>query len=972
MVDPEVWRKLSAWFDEAAALEGPARAQWLADLALREPQAAAQLRQALEEDSQAGFAPLESWSVDPGLLRRRLHRAGGDTSGSAAGGPPEDLHGQRLGAWRLEAKLGQGGMGEVWLASRADGLFEAKAAIKLLRRDLPAARLAGRFARERAVLARLNHPAIARLLDAGVESQGQGEERVFLVLELVSGQSLASHVRRCCPLLAQRLRLLLQIAEAVDYAHAQLIVHRDLKPSNVLVTVDGAPKLLDFGIAGLLDSDPDHGEVEGSDLTRQTGRGLTLGYAAPEQITGAPVGTAADVFSLGVILFELLSGELPFGSRREGRVAREHAVLHDEPRRLADLAKQEAGQDPRGPGRPSDAARALGDLEAIAAKAMRKDPAQRYGSVRALIDDLQRWQAHVPVSVRRDHWQHRCRLWLRRNALAAGAAALVFLSLGAGLAAATWQWRRAEEAARHSAQVTRYLGDLLASARPESHGGKWPTVLELLDSSRIDLREKFRDDPDTRLGLLQVLTTTYNALNRFDYALPLAEEWVQLATQHLGPQAPGTLLARLEQGHGLQIMGMEGRAIAVLEPLREPLRRQFGERSAPYRDALMMLAACYMHSQRLPEAEQALAQAWALTQELGPVSELDRADYLNNLQVLRSKQGRPREALKILRESQPFWQSREPAHAMQILVMRRNYLNHQIGLAEFDDIEARSHQLLRDMDRLLGPGSDLALLQYAMLARYFSHTGQYAAAAKEYAALLDQAQAQGVSQNPELIWRPRAESLLVRSRARPELERSRWRAEADQLFSEIDASGPLLKGNALGAVQVLADLALAHEDGELAADLLARVVKVGGEAAPGSRLAQLQGQLARLQRDWPRSLRLLQGRADFFKQLDEPATDYGWSAQLDLAYTQVLMGESAAAKASLDLAETRRPKAMPQGHPLDALASLLRARLQATRVDDAAVLAAWGLLRAAQGRVEAGPPALEPQLPSASLGGLFF
>ncbi|RQO55550.1 hypothetical protein DBR47_20050 [Paucibacter sp. KBW04] len=969
MIDPEAWRRLSAWFDEAAALDGAAREQWLQALAEREPEAAAQLRQALATGMEGELLPLEHRAAGRAWARRISASAELESSGSAEGGPPEDLHGQRLGAWRLEAKLGQGGMGEVWLASRADGLFEAKAAIKLLRRDLPAARLAGRFARERAVLARLNHPAVARLLDAGVELQGLAEERAFLVLELVSGQSLASHVRRCCPLVAQRLRLLLQIAEAVDYAHAQLIVHRDLKPSNVLVTVDGAPKLLDFGIAGLLDLDEG---AEGSDLTRQTGRGLTLGYAAPEQISGAAVGTAADVFSLGVILFELLSGELPFGHRREGRVAREHAVLHDEPRRLADLIKQDTGQDPRGPGRPSDATRALGDLEAIAAKAMRKDPAQRYGSVRALIDDLQRWQAHVPVSVRRDHWQHRTGLWLRRNALAAGAGALVLLSLSAGLAAATWQWRRAEEAARHSAQVTRYLGDLLASAQPESHGGKWPTVLELLDSSRADLREKFRDDPDTRLGLLQVLTTTYNALNRFDYALPLAEEWVQLATQHLGPQAPGTLLARLEQGHGLQIMGMEGRAIAVLEPLREPLRRHFGERSPQYRDALMMLAACYMHSQRLPEAEQALAQAWALTQKLGPVSALDRADYLNNLQVLRSKQGRPREALQILRESQPFWQSREPAHAMQILVMRRNFLNHQIGLAEFDDIEARSRQLLVDMNRLLGPGSDLALLQYAMLARYFSHTGQYKAAAKEYAALLEQAQAQGVSQNPDVMWRPRAESLLVRSRAQPELERSRWRAEAAQLLSEIEAGGPLLKGNALTAVQALADLALAHEDAALAADLLARVVKVGGEAAPGSRLAQLQGQLARLQGDWPRSLRLLQGRADHFKQLDAPATDYAWAAQLDLAYTQVLMGETAAAQASLALAETRRPKAMPQGHPLDALAGFLRARLLAARADDPAVLAAWGQLRQAQGRTVAGPPALDAQTPSASLGGLFF
>ena len=420
MIDRDRWQALSALLDQALALEAPERAAWLAALRVRDPGLAAELQPLLPPDE----GPDTESDDQPASTMPGLDRFGAALTAALAPelpppGAPQP--GQRLGSWLLVKKIGEGGMGQVWLASRDDGLYQAQAAIKLLRSDLHASGLAGRFARERAALARLNHPAVARLLDAGVAT-GAGGDQAYLVLEYVPGRTLGEHARQHCPLLAQRVQLLLRIAQAVEHAHAQLIVHRDLKPSNVIVTPEGDPKLLDFGIAGLLDD----GESGDGELTRQTGRGLTLGYAAPEQILGAPIGTAADVFSLGVMLYELISGELPFAPRGTQRLAAERAVLHDEPRRLHTLLGRreepppadpmDGGSDDNdndndsadpGPGRPQDAVRARGDLEAIAAKALRKKPQERYASVGALIDDLQRWLTHRPVSARRDDWRHR-------------------------------------------------------------------------------------------------------------------------------------------------------------------------------------------------------------------------------------------------------------------------------------------------------------------------------------------------------------------------------------------------------------------------------------------------------------------------------------------------------------------------------------------------------------------------------------
>lgn len=864
-------------------------------------------------------------------------------------------------------------MGQVWLARRSDGLYEARAAIKLLRDDLAAAAgggpfgtsgLAGRFARERAVLARLNHPLIGRLLDAGVAGN-----QAYLVLEYVDGSTLAEHARTHCHTVAQRVRLLVQIAEAVDYAHAQLIVHRDLKPSNVLVDRDGRPKLLDFGIAGLIDD----GQPVDTDLTRQTGRGLTLAYAAPEQILGSPIGVAADVFSLGVMLFELLSGELPFAPRHTPRLAIERAVLHDEPRRLGSLAGRRPGslwrrwvsrpgiddtptttahssvsppaagaeadaaapgdlaphEDPASPGRPADIERVRGDLEAVVAKALRKDPAQRYVSVRALLDDLNAWLGHRPVSVRRDDWRRRSGLWLRRNALVAGSAVGVMASLAAGLAAATWQWQRAETSAWQANQVTSYLTDLLASADPALHGGQWPSVLQLLEESRKTLPQAFADDPDTRLRLLEVMADTHRRLNRFDASIPMYDEVVALAEKRYGPDHPNTLLLRIDRGRSLQVQGLFDKAIAALEPLRGPARRVLGEQSESRLDMMYALNGCYARTARLDESEQLLAELGPLVERMYPAGHPRRLSHLNHVQVLRAGQGRLREALAAMRQTEPYWPSIPRDHQQLRLVLQRNTIAIQIRLGDYDRIVPRIEALLAEGDRFLGAGNDFTAGLRVELARYHTEAGDARQALAVREDILARARAARI-EHPAVLLPAKVSVLLARAQAHaadgPALVR-----EARALLDEMQAKVKDIGYARASAWIDLARVGLLLDDAALAGEALGRLhadagLKLDTDSLLASRVAQMDGELARLRGDLAASREHLAARVKVFLRPGDKQVLPAWVAALDLAYTLVLARDPQAAEA-LDTAAARRPPGAPAGHPLDLVERYLRAHL---------------------------------------------
>jgi serine/threonine-protein kinase len=405
-IDPQRWAALMPHLDRALELPDDQRDAWLTALAASHPEMAAQLTKLF-----ARYAVLDAER----FLERDPPRS-----------DPPTLAGQTIGAYTLTAPIGHGGMGSVWLAERSDGRFERQAAIKLLNIAL-AGHGEARFKREGTLLGRLSHPHIAQLVDAGVAPSGQP----YLVLEHVAGEPITRHCDQRSLDLRQRLVLFLDVLTAVAHAHANLIVHRDIKPSNVLVTGDGQVKLLDFGIAKLLEDEG--GTSPRTQITAEGAAGLTLEFAAPEQVSGGPISTATDVYGLGVLLFVLLTGRHPAEKVLQSPVDLIKSIVDLDAPRPSDVVS-----DPR------TRRQLRGDLDTIIGKALKKNPSERYQSVTAMAEDLRRSLAHEPIAARRDSLGYRAATFVRRHRWPMAAAAVVFALLATGLVVANRQRQAAE------------------------------------------------------------------------------------------------------------------------------------------------------------------------------------------------------------------------------------------------------------------------------------------------------------------------------------------------------------------------------------------------------------------------------------------------------------------------------------------------------------------------------------------------
>jgi len=476
---------------------------------------------------------------------------------------PRTLAGRRFGAWELGEEIGRGGMAVVHRARRVGGVFEQEAAVKVLGVGLLATGAAERFRRERQVLARLRHPNIATILDGGVADDGTP----YLVMERIDGAPIDRWCAERRLAVRERVALLVQVCEAVAFAHRNLIVHRDLKPSNILVDAEARVKLLDFGIAKLLEADA---EGEGPEATRIQERFLTPGYAAPEQIDGRPVTTATDVFGLGRVLERLLA-------------------------------------DAAGGGVDSD-------LRNIAGQALRNEPERRYVDARALGDDLGRWLAGRTVKATPDRALYRLRKLVARRRAAVTAGLLVAAVAAAGVAATLWQAERARREARTAAAVNEFLVDLFRASDPERAGGEDPRASELLERGAARARERLGAQPLLQAELLHVIGRSQRQVGRHDAAAESLEAAIRLRSERLPVDDPSIARARVDLGFARFEQGDAEGAVESMRGGVSALARRLPpdaiERLRAEIDLADMLAAAGSPEEATRAMTEVLARRW--------------------------------------------------------------------------------------------------------------------------------------------------------------------------------------------------------------------------------------------------------------------------------------------------------------------------------------------------------------------------
>jgi tetratricopeptide (TPR) repeat protein len=642
---PERWAQLEALLDEALERSAAERATWLAQLRQHEPALAAELDTILRAESELD---------GDGFLR--------DAAGLGAALAPVSLAGVRLGSYTLERPLGRGGMGSVWLARRSDGRYQGRAAVKLLNLALLDPVGTARFTREGSLLARLTHPHIAGLIDAGVSPAGQP----FLVLEYVEGVPIDRHCREHGLGLPERLALFRQVLDAVGHAHANLVVHRDLKPSNILVTPDGSVKLLDFGIAKLLEGDG----LEDAALTVEGGASFTPEYAAPEQARGEPVTTATDVYALGVLLYLLLSGRHP--TLRDGHATADalHALEHVEPSALG-----------------------LGDLDTMVAKALRKRATERYQTVGALADDLERYRRHQPISARPPSLAYHTARFLRRHraAVAAGAVAAAGL-VGATLFAVgqAREARRQRDAAIHErrradAQVE-FQGLLVSQV-----GNEPITMRQILDRAREAIELEHAGDPRFLGAILIDLSRRYADLGDFEFRARLLDRAESLVVAGQG----GVHLAavRCQMADNFRTQGKRDSARAAFEQADALLRAE------PDRHAeVACLESRALFTQEIREGEEslrAIERAISLKEAMGETDGLGYLELLSTYATSLEIVGRGREALQVYDRVIHAMDSTGRGLQMTRVVMQHNKAVALIELGETAEAERELREVVR-------------------------------------------------------------------------------------------------------------------------------------------------------------------------------------------------------------------------------------------------------------------------------------
>ena len=643
-LSPERWQQVKSVFDTAVELDGDDRARFLADATRGDDDLRCEVESLLAALADEGgrFDEPAVASLAPGV----------DPAPAAA-----SAVGKRVGAYLIDREVAHGGMGTVYEAHRVDDAYQKRVAVKMIHRGHDNELILRRFRQERQILARLEHPNIAALLDGGASDDGQP----YFAMEYVAGRPIDVHCAEERLPLRDRLALFRQVCDAVQYAHRNLVVHRDLKPGNILVTADGQAKLLDFGIAKLLSEDE---ADDGASMTRAGLHPLTTAYASPEQVRGDEISTASDVFSLGVVLYELLSGVAPFRANDATPLELQRRITEDSPPRPSTAASADAATAMHFASERRLHRALRGELDTIVMMALRKEPERRYSSVEQFSEDVRRFLEGLPVRAQRDTARYRARKFVQRNRAAVAVGALLAVALMGGTAGTAWQARNARAQARiaeteraKAEQISAYLQGMISAAdpswnSPSDRPGPGTTVASVLDAAARRVSVELTGQPEVQATIRRTIGNTYRALGM----APQAQEQLRAAlalhrTAHAGPDPEVALdlhdlaMTLLPGGRAsTRRASMMRQSLAMYRALGDTLSEGF---LGPLND----LAVIDNQSGQYPEAERLFTEALAVARGIPGLRPAAVAIILGNLGLVNDGQGHIDEAAKFYQQA---------------------------------------------------------------------------------------------------------------------------------------------------------------------------------------------------------------------------------------------------------------------------------------------------------------------------------
>jgi serine/threonine-protein kinase len=756
-MDPDLWRRVEEIFHAALERQGAERRRFLAEACRGEPA----LQAEVEELLAAGSRSPEGWIEE--AIRGAFALAGGEA-------PGEELP-ARIGPYRVLRLLGRGGLADVWLTERIEEGVRVEVAVKVVRRGLDTRDILARLRRERWILARLDHPHIARLLDGGSTETGAP----YFVLEAIDGEPIDRYCESRELGVTERLELFCSVCAAVHHAHRNLVLHRDLKPSNVLVTPEGVPKLLDFGIAKLLD--PEHPEEAPPTRTAAGLRLFTPAYASPEQVRGLPLTTATDVYSLGVLLYRLLTGRSPYEVTGRHPEEVERAVWEADPPKPSATVTN-----------PRRRRRLAGDLDTIVSKALRKEPERRYASAEQLSEDLRRHIAGLPVRARPDTAAYRLSTFVRRHrrALAVSAAGAVLTAslVGYHTVRLTAERNRARVEAASKARVLELVVSLFEESDPRNSQGRDLTAREILERGAERIRAGLGDEPEARATLLDVLGRVHQSLGLYETAEEQLREALELRRQALGEAHPEVAASLNNLGDLLYERGQTAEAETLVREALDIRRAAFGPEHETVAESLNDLAALALGRGDAETAETLLGQALALRRRLFGEDHPKTASSLRNLAA-------------VLHQGKRDFAAAEPLYRQALAIQRRH----------------------------LGGADPQVAVTLVNLARLLDETGDGAAAEPLYRdALSIQRRALG-DEHPDVLWTMNNLGVLLARRGRTD--------EAERLYRQALATVPEGGGDPRIPTALRGNLAALAEGSEN--ESTATATDQGPEAPRGTR-----------------------------------------------------------------------------------------------------------------------------------------